>query len=140
MTNPCAMLLKFFWWCICLFLWVQCTVHRTCKSLIYANFSLKLDLTVLFTNLKIILLKCFQFSIFSNKRYPNRPIIFSFFLRLEFFLYFGEKNFNGPRKKISKPINFFFPLLLPTKHPIKIFSLFFFFFFFFLFHLQPNRF
>ena len=37
-----------------------------------ATFSLKLGLTTLFTHLKIILLQCFQFSIFSNKQYPNR--------------------------------------------------------------------
>ena len=30
---------------------------------------------VLFTHLKIILLQYFQFSVFSNKWYPNRPLI-----------------------------------------------------------------
>ena len=35
--------------------------------------TLKLGLTVLFAYLKIILLQYFQFSISSNKRYPNRP-------------------------------------------------------------------
>ena len=34
---------------------------------------LKLDSTVFFTHLKIILLQYFQFSVFSNKRYPNKP-------------------------------------------------------------------
>ena len=34
--------------------------------------TLKLSPTALFTHLKIILLQCFQFSIFSNKRYSNR--------------------------------------------------------------------
>ena len=29
---------------------------------------------VLFTHLKIISLQCFQFSIFSNKRYSNKPL------------------------------------------------------------------
>ena len=38
-------------------------------------FSLKLGLTILFTYLKIILLQCFQFLVFSNKRYPNRPLV-----------------------------------------------------------------
>ena len=39
--------------------------------------TLKLSPTVLFTYLKIILLQCFsfQFSIFSNKRYLNRPLM-----------------------------------------------------------------
>ena len=43
-----------------------------------STFSLKIGSTVLFTHLKIILLQCFQFSIFSfqfqlNKFYSNRP-------------------------------------------------------------------
>ena len=42
------------------------------------NFSLKLSLTVLFTYLKIILLQCFYFLVFNNKRYPNNPIEFEF--------------------------------------------------------------
>ena len=33
--------------------------------------TLKLGPMILFTHLKIILLQCFQFSIFSNKKYPN---------------------------------------------------------------------
>ena len=37
-----------------------------------AKTTLKLSPTVLFTHLKIILLQCFQFSIFNNKQYPNR--------------------------------------------------------------------
>ena len=36
------------------------------------KFSLKMNLTILFTHLKITLLLCFQFSIFRNKRYSNR--------------------------------------------------------------------
>ena len=35
--------------------------------------TLKLSPTVVFTHLKIILLQYFQFSIFNNKRCPNRP-------------------------------------------------------------------
>ena len=35
--------------------------------------------TVLFTNLKIILLQYFQFSIFNNKWYPNKPLVFVVF-------------------------------------------------------------
>ena len=30
--------------------------------------------TTLFTYLKIILLQCFHFSVFSNKQYPNKPL------------------------------------------------------------------
>ena len=48
------------------------TVHRLKKIL-------KMGPTVLFTHLKIILLQCFQFSVFSfsnNKFNPNRPIVY----------------------------------------------------------------
>ena len=43
------------------------SVHysRTHKFHFLSNFSLKMGLTVLFTHLKIILLQCFQFSVFS---------------------------------------------------------------------------
>ena len=46
--------------------WVPCTVNETHKLSNSANFSLKLDPTVLFTHLKIILLQCFQFSAISD--------------------------------------------------------------------------
>ena len=39
-----------------LFQWVSCTVHRTHKPLFSKKFSLKMNLTTLFTHLKIILL------------------------------------------------------------------------------------
>ena len=51
-----------------------CTIYRTYKLLFLTKFSLKMSSMILFTHLKIILLLCFQFSIFSNKRYPNRPL------------------------------------------------------------------
>ena len=38
-------------------------------------FILKLGLTALLTHLKIILLQYFQFLVFSNKWYPNRPLV-----------------------------------------------------------------
>ena len=41
-----------------------------------ATTTIKLGPTALFTHLKIILLQCFQFLVFSNKRYPNRPVCF----------------------------------------------------------------
>ena len=46
-------------------LWVPCTVHRIHKLHFSATFSLKMSPTALFIHLKIILLQCFQFSIFS---------------------------------------------------------------------------
>ena len=54
---------------------VHCS--RDPQVLFLANFSLKFGFTALFTHLKIILLQCFQFSIFSNKRYPNRSLVSS---------------------------------------------------------------
>ena len=42
------------------------------QVLFSTKFSLKLDLMTLLTHSKIILLQCFQFSVFSNKRYLNR--------------------------------------------------------------------
>ena len=39
------------------------------------NITLKLSPTVLFTYLKIILLQYFQFLVFNNKQYPNRPLM-----------------------------------------------------------------
>ena len=41
--------------------WVPYTVHGTHKCHISATFSLKMDPTILFIHLKIILLQCFQF-------------------------------------------------------------------------------
>ena len=57
---------------------VHCS--RDPQVLFLANFSLKFGFTAVFTHLKIILLQCFQFSIFSNKRYPNRPLVSSILL------------------------------------------------------------
>ena len=52
----------------------RCTVYGSHKLHFSATFSLKNDPIVLFTHLKIILLQCFQFSVFSkNKLYPNGP-------------------------------------------------------------------
>ena len=45
--------------------WIPCIVHETHKPHFSATFSLTMGLTVLFTHLKIILLQCFQFSIFN---------------------------------------------------------------------------
>ena len=53
------------------------TVHGSHKLHFLETFSLKMGSTVLFTHLKIILLQCFQFSVFSfskNKFNPNEPI------------------------------------------------------------------
>ena len=50
--------------------------------------TLKLGPTVLFTHLKIILLQCFQFSVFDNKQYPNRPLKRFFIYILAFYFCF----------------------------------------------------
>ena len=50
--------------CVCQ--WVLCTVHGIHKPLFSTKLSLKMGLIVLFTHLKIILLQCFQFSVFSK--------------------------------------------------------------------------
>ena len=52
---------------------VSCTVHGTRNYFFQQKKTLKLGLTILFIHLKIIFLQCFQFSIFSNKRYPKIP-------------------------------------------------------------------
>ena len=59
----------------CVFLVGLVHYSRDLQILFSAKKTLKLGLTALFTHLKIILLQCFQFSVFNNKRYPNRPII-----------------------------------------------------------------
>ena len=48
--------------------------------------TLKLGPMALFTHLKIILLQCFQFLVFNNKRYPNTPYIRQFILLFSLFL------------------------------------------------------
>ena len=49
-----------------LFWWVPCTVHEIHKPLFSTKLSLKMSFMTLFIHLKIILLQCFQFSIFSK--------------------------------------------------------------------------
>ena len=49
---------------------------------------LKISLTVLFTYLKIILLQCFQFSVFSSKWYPNRSLSSFTSVSIQKFVYF----------------------------------------------------
>ena len=44
----------------------KCTVHRTYNHFILKKNILKMGPTTLFTHLKIILLQCFQFSVFSK--------------------------------------------------------------------------
>ena len=64
-----------FTYCLTLFTHCLCTVYETHSHFIQKK-NLKMGLTVLFTHLKIILLQCFQFSIFNfskNKLYPNGP-------------------------------------------------------------------
>ena len=59
--------------CVCIFSVDPVHCSRDPQVQILANFSLKLGLTALFTHLKIILLQYFQFSVFNNKQYLNRP-------------------------------------------------------------------
>ena len=56
------------------FVWVSCTVHETHKYFFKQN-NFKTGSHGTIYILKIILLQCFQFLIFSNKRYPNRPLM-----------------------------------------------------------------
>ena len=53
---------------------VSYTIHETHKYRSQQK-TLKLDLTQHYSYLKIILLQYFQFSIFYNKQYPNRPLV-----------------------------------------------------------------
>ena len=48
--------------------------HGTHKSHLSTTFSLKMNLTVLFTHLKIILLQCFQFSVFNFSKISSIQI------------------------------------------------------------------
>ena len=70
---------------------------------LFSNFSLKMGLTILFTHFKIILLQCFQFSIFSfnkNKLYPNGPLIWKLWRQHNF-------GFHSKKKSTSLLIFFF---------------------------------
>ena len=52
-----------------------------CADIVHALKNIKIGPTILFTHLKIILLQCFQFLVFSfsnNKLNPNKPIIYIF--------------------------------------------------------------
>ena len=66
--------------CVCIFC-KFCALFMGPASTKFCKINFKTGSTILFTYLKIILLQYFQFSIFSNKRYPNRPYIFFFFLK-----------------------------------------------------------
>ena len=64
------LLFFFFWFSLqwltgLLWIVLLCTVYRSHKLHFLSTFSLKMGSTALFTYLKIILLQCFQFSIFS---------------------------------------------------------------------------
>ena len=63
----------FFFWVRSAFLWLLCfssgsrALFTGPTNPFSTKFSLKMGLTALFTHLKIILLQCFQFSVFNNK-------------------------------------------------------------------------
>ena len=68
------------------------TVHRSHKLHFSATFSLKMGPTVLFTHLKIILLQCFQFSVFSFSKISSiqtHPILIE--LSILFMLFWWKK-------------------------------------------------
>ena len=58
----------------CIFLVGPVHCPQNLQVQILTNFSLKLSHTALFTHLKIIFI--IVFSVFSNKRYPNRSLVF----------------------------------------------------------------
>ena len=68
----------------------KCTVHKTYNHFILKKKKLKIGPTALFTHLKIILLQCFQFSVFSKISYirmdptyfDNLTIDYMFFIFL----------------------------------------------------------
>ena len=68
----------------------KCTVHKTYNHFILKKNILKMGPTALFTHLKIILLQCFQFSVFSKISYiqmdptyfDNLTIDYMFFIFL----------------------------------------------------------
>ena len=62
--------------------WVPCTVHKTRKYEIQQKKPLKLGPTQYYLYLKIILLQCFQFLVFSNKQYTNRPLFSIFWWKI----------------------------------------------------------
>ena len=70
-----------------LFVSVPCTVHWTRKYFFPIKNNFKIELITLFTHLKIILLQCFQFSIFNNKQYLNRPLVWVW-LQIKKLVYF----------------------------------------------------
>ena len=57
------------------FLAESCAMFTEPTSTENINLTLKLGPTTLFTYFKIILLQCFQFSVFSNKQYLNRSFV-----------------------------------------------------------------
>ena len=52
----------------------SCALFTGPTNLTFSNFLLKMDPTVLFTHLKIILLQCFSVFSFSFQLYPNGPL------------------------------------------------------------------
>ena len=67
--------LKFNFQLCCVFSSGSCALFTGSANILFSKKkkkTLKLGSTVLFTHLKIILLQCFQFSVFNNKRYLNK--------------------------------------------------------------------
>ena len=74
--------------------WVSCTVHWTHKFYFSITFSTKMGPMALFTYLKIILLQCFQFSVFNFSKISSIQIdpqllscqLFKIFYRVKLFV------------------------------------------------------
>ena len=69
-----------------------CTIHKTHNHFIQKKIYIKMGPTVLFTHLKIILLQCFQFSVFMM----NVQLVRSIFGYKEFCIKVNQE----PKKKI----------------------------------------
>ena len=102
---------------------VPWTVYRTHKSHFWVTFSLKLGPILLFTYLKIILLQCFQFSVFSFSKISSiqtDPMIITWFLwpNCLFFSTWSE------RSKVESTIIFFYYIICHNNFPLFSFIYF----------------
>ena len=96
-SSVCVRVWCFFFFCTHLWdlrlLFMHCqSVHivhysRTHKFHFSTTFSLKIGPTILFTHLKIILLQCFSFSVFSFQLYPNGPLVIYIYI----YIYISER-------------------------------------------------
>ena len=86
--------------CVCVsFLWVHghCSWDPQLRK--NANLTLKLGPMTLFTHLKIILLQCFQFSVFNFQQWPISKQTLRLCLVIIFVFYFQKLIFGNIKKK-----------------------------------------